>query len=102
MGVDEASTHVPEGGLKDSFLSLKTTFAYRVWKRKLKKAKAKLQKQLKIPANILHIDLLRPRILTSLAVVDELKAEIKELKLVPAIIEEYPTWDSLEVDVRFL
>ena len=69
---------------------------------KLKKAKAKLQKQLKIPASILHIDLLRPRILTSLAVVDELKAEIKDLKLVPAIIEEYPTWDSLEVDVRFL
>jgi pyruvate formate-lyase activating enzyme-like uncharacterized protein len=69
---------------------------------KLKKAKAKLQKQLKIPASILHIDLLRPRILTSLAVVDELKAEIKELKLVPAIIEEYPTWDALEVDVRFL
>ena len=69
---------------------------------KLKKAKTKLQKQLKIPANIMHIDLLRPRILTSLAVVDELKADIKQLKLVPAIIEEYPTWDALEVDVRFL
>lgn len=72
------------------------------FKEKLKKAKAKLQKQLKIPASILHIDLLRPRILTSLAVVDELKNEIKHLNLVPAIIEEYPTWDALEVDLKFL
>ena len=69
---------------------------------KLKKAKAELQKQLQIPASILHIDLLRPRILTSLAVVDELKNEIKQLNLVPAIIEEYPTWDALEVDLQYL
>jgi pyruvate formate-lyase activating enzyme-like uncharacterized protein len=69
---------------------------------KLKKAKIQLQKQLGIPANVMHIDLRRPRILTSIAVVDELKDEIKKLKLVPAIIEEYPTWDSLEVDVQFL
>ena len=69
---------------------------------KLKKAKLRLQKQLNIPSNILHIDELKPRILTSIAVVDDLKDEIKKLKLVPAIIEEYPTWDALEVDVQFL
>ncbi|MBW2973436.1 radical SAM protein [Candidatus Woesearchaeota archaeon] len=70
--------------------------------KKLKKAKLRLQKQLDIPSSILHIDELRPRILTSIAVVDDLKDEIKKLKLVPAIIEEYPTWDALEVDVQFL
>ncbi|MBW2985907.1 radical SAM protein [Candidatus Woesearchaeota archaeon] len=69
---------------------------------KLKKAKTKLQKQLSIPAAALHIDSLKPRLLTSIAVVDELKDEIKQLKLVPAIIEEYPTWDALEVDIQFL
>ncbi|MBW2999094.1 radical SAM protein [Candidatus Woesearchaeota archaeon] len=69
---------------------------------KLKKAKTRLQKQLNIPSSILHIDELKPRILTSIAVVDDLKNEIKKLKLVPAIIEEYPTWDALEVDVQFL
>ena len=70
--------------------------------KKLKSAKLKLQKQLGIPASILHIDTLKPRIITSLAVVDDLKNEIKKLKLVPAIIEEYPTWDALEIDVQFL
>jgi pyruvate formate-lyase activating enzyme-like uncharacterized protein len=69
---------------------------------KLRRAKAKLQKELKIPLTLLKIDNQKPRILTSLAVVDELKNEIKKLKLVPAIVEEYPTWDSLEVDVQFL
>ncbi|MBD3303612.1 radical SAM protein [Candidatus Woesearchaeota archaeon] len=69
---------------------------------KLKKAKIALQKQLGIPASALKIDVFKPRILTSIALVDELKEEIKKLKLVPAIIEEYPTWDALEIDVQFL
>ena len=69
---------------------------------KLKKIKAQLQKKLGIPSGLLHIDDVKPRILTSLAVVDGLKNEIKRMHLVPAIVEEYPTWDSLEVDVQFL
>jgi hypothetical protein len=69
---------------------------------KLKKIKQRLQKQLHIPSDLLHIDAVRPRILTSIALVDDLKEEIKKLHLVPAIIEEYPTWDSLEIDVQFL
>lgn len=69
---------------------------------KLKKAKIELNKQLGIPSSVLKIDELKPRILTSIAVVDELKSEIKDLNLVPAVVEEYPTWDALEVDVRFL
>ncbi len=70
--------------------------------RKLKQIKIKLQKQLKIPSSFLHIDTLKPRILTSIVIVDEFKDEIKKMKIVPAIVEEYPTWDSLEVDVQFL
>jgi len=69
---------------------------------KLRKIKTKLQKQLNIPSDLLHIDLRKPRILTSLALVDDLKDEIKTLRLVPAIVEEYPTWDALEIDVQFL
>ena len=38
----------------------------------------------------------------TIVIVDEFKDEIKKMKLVPAIVEEYPTWDSLEVDVQFL
>ncbi|MBW3001994.1 radical SAM protein [Candidatus Woesearchaeota archaeon] len=69
---------------------------------KLKKIKRRLQNQLKIPAGLLHVDSVRLRILTSIALVDDLKDEIKKLHLVPAIVEEYPTWDALEVDVQFL
>lgn len=69
---------------------------------KLKKARTQLQKQLGIPFDLLRIDAVKPRILTSIALVDDLKKEIKELNLVPAIVEEYPTWDALEVDVQFL
>lgn len=72
------------------------------YEAKLKKIKTQLQKQLKIPANRLHIDARKPRILTSIVIVDDLKEEIKKLNLIPAIVEEYPTWDSLEVDVQFL
>lgn len=69
---------------------------------KLKQIKKRLQKHLGIPSGLLHIDAVRPRILTSIALVDDLKDEIKRLHLVPAIVEEYPTWDALEVDVQFL
>lgn len=69
---------------------------------KLKKAKVRLQKQLGIPSDLLHIDAVKPRILTSIALVDDLKDEIKKIKLIPAVVEEYPTWDALEVDVMFL
>ena len=51
---------------------------------------------------MLHIDAVKPRLLTSIVIVDDLKNEIKKLNLCPAIVEEYPTWDSLEVDVQFL
>lgn len=37
MAVDGLSTYAPQGNLKDVFLALKTSVAYRVWKRKLRK-----------------------------------------------------------------
>ena len=42
------------------------------------------------------------RILIASWVVDELKDDIKKLGLKPALVEDYPTQDCLEVTVDFL
>ncbi len=70
--------------------------------RKLNGMKAVIQKRFRIPKSLIAVDPLKLRIITSIAVVDELNRELKKLSLIPAIVEEYPTWDAMEVDVQFL
>tara|TARA_Y100000031_G_C8197219_1_gene374315 strand:- start:5 stop:1108 length:1104 start_codon:yes stop_codon:yes gene_type:complete len=48
------------------------------------------------------LDMKKPRILTSKKLVKKKKAYFINLKLVPAVVTEYPTADQLEIEVEFL
>jgi len=50
-----------------------------------------------VPSKLLSIDPKRGRVLTSAAVVDELKSDLKKLGFKVSLVEDYPTWDCLEV-----
>lgn len=70
--------------------------------RKLKEKKKELLSELRISNSSIHIDSLKARIIVSAKVIEKNSEKIKMLGLVPAIVEEYPTQDSLEVQVSFL
>ena len=70
--------------------------------KRLEKIKDKLQKKFDIPKNMIEVDKVKLRILTAAIIVDELKKELKEMKFVPAIVEEFPTWDETEISVQIL
>lgn len=67
---------------------------------KLNKIKSRLVKKYKISKIVL--DKQKPRLLTSVSLVKKLKKQIKEMGLVPAIVEEYPTYDQTEIEIEFL
>lgn len=47
-------------------------------------------------------DLEKMRLITSIENITKFKDEIKKKGLIPAIVEEYPTKDKLEVEVEYL
>ncbi|NHJ00665.1 MAG: 4Fe-4S cluster-binding domain-containing protein [Candidatus Heimdallarchaeota archaeon] len=57
-----------------------------------------LLNELEIPEELVYIDLVKNRILTNAAILDELKDEIREFlpNINLSIIEEYPTYDNLQ------
>jgi len=55
-----------------------------------------------IPQNMIVIDEQKLRMLTNVGVVEKLSKKLHDKGLVPAIVEQYPTWDQMEVDVDFL
>jgi uncharacterized protein len=61
-----------------------------------------LIKEFGLPNNILSIDEQKLRIITNVGVVQKLAKQLHQKSLVPAIVEQYPTWDQMEVDVDFL
>ncbi len=67
----------------------------------IKKIKKILEKN-HVPKNLYDIDIKRGRIVTSVKVADVLKKSFKKHGARPAIVEEYPTYDCLQVDVDFL
>lgn len=71
-------------------------------RKNLKEITQKLKKQFKIPSDLIETDKKNNRILTASWIVDELKDELNKLKLKPALIEEYPTWDNLEISKTHL
>lgn len=80
---------------------------YRKRMAKLNKTKAlkqlnQLKNRLNIPKEMIDLDKTRIRLLTSIAIIDDITKEIKKLNFMPAIIEEYPTHDAMLVDVQFL
>lgn len=64
----------------------------------IKKLKT-LQSQLKFNTDI---DEIKPRLICSRKNLEKKLKNIKSLKLVPAIVEEYPTYDAIEVEVEFI
>ncbi len=69
---------------------------------KLRKIAHNLQKEFKLKNDMLAIDALKPRILTSERIARNLGRKLKEIGLMPAVVEQYPTQDQLEIDVQFL
>jgi hypothetical protein len=70
--------------------------------RRLEYIKKELIKDCKIPKTMIEIDKNKLRLLTSAKIIKKNKPLIKEKSLVPAIVEEYPTYDQLELSVEFL
>jgi len=94
--------------------SLKPSFGYKtIIKNILPMEKEKLLKDLSnvrdnlikefgLPTNMLSIDEQKFRIITNIGVVKKLAKQLHAKNLVPAIVEQYPTWDQMEVDIEFL
>lgn len=70
--------------------------------KKLKSLKKYIVKQYGISPEELTVDTRKLRILTSTAIADQHKQEFRKVGLIAAIVEEYPTWDQLEIEVNFL
>jgi pyruvate formate-lyase activating enzyme-like uncharacterized protein len=56
----------------------------------------------KINLNEIKIDERKSRLLLSKKNVIKFSNKIKSLGYIPAVVEEYPTWDSLEIDVNLI
>ncbi len=67
--------------------------------KKLEKVKEELKKKFKVSNELLFIDELKPRILTSKAVLNKI---CKKIPYKCAVVVEYPTHDETELDVDFL
>lgn len=61
-----------------------------------------IQDKLKLEDKEIFLDLDKPRILLSKKNLKKNKKLFKKLKLIPAIVKEYPTADQLEVEVDFV
>jgi len=70
--------------------------------RRLTRIASILAKEYKIPESLLAIDRQRIRLLTGAWILEEIASDLKQQGLKPAIVEEYPTWDALCVDLRLL
>jgi pyruvate formate-lyase activating enzyme-like uncharacterized protein len=68
----------------------------------LDNAVKKLKKEFGIPDELIEIDKRNKRILTASWIVSEIKRELKKKGLEIALVEEYPTWDMLEVSKTWL
>jgi len=68
----------------------------------LERKKAELYGRFGVPKSLMEIDERKLRILSGAWIAEELAKEIKSIGLAPAVVEEYPTWDGLCVDLRML
>lgn len=70
--------------------------------KRLGRTASMMKKDYNIPEKLISIDHHRLRILTGAWILEEIAENLKEDGLKPSIVEEYPTWDALCVDLRFL
>ncbi len=69
---------------------------------KLENIRKELIKKLNISEDLIFVDYIKPRIILDPRIINNESSKIKKLKLIPAIVEEYPTRDAIEMDVQFL
>lgn len=93
---------------------LKPSFSYKKEISKISKArKAAALKQLqrvrkelilkyRIPENLIKIDPEKLRIVTALPIVEQIADDIKKEGLIAASVRQYPTFDQMEVELKFL
>lgn len=62
----------------------------------------RVKKELRLADSEIFLDEKKPRILISKFKIKQNRALFKRMKLVPAIVTEYPTADQLEIEVDFL
>jgi len=73
-----------------------------IYCKNLSQIRKELMKEFEIPSELIEIDKERKRLLTGAWIVDELKKELKAKGLKIAIVEEYPTWDRLQLTVNYI
>jgi pyruvate formate-lyase activating enzyme-like uncharacterized protein len=70
--------------------------------QKLSRLANNIKKRYDIPSNLISVDAQRMRVVTAAWILEEINPDLKQEGLKPAVVEEYPTWDALCVDLRFL
>ncbi|MGV8141846.1 MAG: radical SAM protein [Candidatus Woesearchaeota archaeon] len=94
--------------------NLKPTFGYKTiisnilptersrFLKELHDIRTNLINEINIPSDMLVVDEQKLRIITNIGIVKKLAKHLHSKGLIPAIVEQYPTWDQMEVNVEFL
>jgi hypothetical protein len=91
----------PSIGYEKKLLSLNAKQRSIVLK-KFNTFKLHLMRTYDVPKELLHIDEHKLRLITNIKVARELAKDIKSSGLKPAIVTEYPTWDTLIVELEWV
>jgi uncharacterized protein len=61
-----------------------------------------MKREYGLPEGLVELDAERGRILTGAWIVEEIGCSLRDRGLIPAVVEEYPTWDKLLTDLRLI
>ncbi|MCX6709651.1 MAG: radical SAM protein [Candidatus Woesearchaeota archaeon] len=70
--------------------------------RKLNAIAENLFLEYAIPRGLMKVDLQKMRIITAAPIAEKLANEFKKKGLIPAVLSQYPTFDQMEIELRFL
>jgi len=70
--------------------------------KQLEELKDNLIVEFKIKKSLMKVDPVKLRILTSRKIVKQFSERIKKLSLIPAIVEELPSYDQFETEIEFI
>ncbi len=70
--------------------------------RRLDKTAEAIKEKFRLPSKYVVVDERRLRLLTGAWILEEIAGDVKSMGLKPAVVEEYPTWDTLCVDLKML
>ena len=70
--------------------------------KKLYKLKRDVKSTFNIPSDLIEVDEEKIRILLPTSITTKYAKQLKKKKLIPTIVEEYPTHDQTEMDIKFL